>query len=107
MSQVDISGHGHHMGMDVVWQYKLRPDGAFLETISGKEMKFRWGCDGVADGSCWEVTCTFCCLPKPSTLPFTPVQVDDTDVPKPLQLDDNEVSSCRHKSTTRCAKVAL
>lgn len=69
-SVVDISGHGHHMGMDVVWQYKLRPDGAFLESISGKELKFRWGCHGGADANCWEV--------------------DDTDVPKPLQLDDNE-----------------
>ncbi len=107
MLQVDISGHGHHMGMDVVWQYKLRPDGAFLETISGKELKFRWGCHGGADASCWEVNCTFCFLPKPVSLPFIPVQVDDTDVPKPLQLDDNEVRSCRHKQTSCCAKVAL
>lgn len=30
--QIDLSGHGRHMGMDVVWQLKLRPDGAFLET---------------------------------------------------------------------------
>lgn len=30
--QIDLSGHGRHMGMDIVWQLKLRPDGAFLET---------------------------------------------------------------------------
>jgi len=58
LMQVDVSGHGHHMGMDVVWQLKLRPDGAFLETISGKELKFRWGCSGGASVSSWEVCAT-------------------------------------------------
>lgn len=53
--QVDLSGYGRHMGMDVVWQLKLRPDGAFLETISGKELKFSWGCNGGAKPTSWEV----------------------------------------------------
>ena len=48
------------MGMDVVWQLKLRPDGAFLETVSGKELKFSWGCNGGAKPTSWEVL--VCCL---------------------------------------------
>ena len=53
--QVDLSGYGRHMGMDVVWQLKLRPDGAFLETISGKELTFSWGSNGGAKPTSWEV----------------------------------------------------
>lgn len=42
------------MGMAIAWQLKLRPDGAFLESITGKELKFRWGCNG-ANANSWEV----------------------------------------------------
>lgn len=61
--QVELSGHGRHMGMDVVWQLKLRPDGAFLEKISGKELSFSWGCNGGAKPSSWEVL-GFCLQPE-------------------------------------------
>lgn len=63
--QVDLSGYGRHMGMDVVWQLKLRPDGAFLEKVSGKELSFSWGCSGGAKPSSWEVL-GFCLQPTTS-----------------------------------------
>ena len=53
--QIDVAGHGLSMGMDVTWQLKLRPDGAFLETISSKELTFQSGCGGGADSQSFEV----------------------------------------------------
>lgn len=53
--QVDVSGHGSHMGMDIAWQLKLRQDGAFLERISGKELNFSSGCNAGPRPTSWEV----------------------------------------------------
>lgn len=56
--QVVLSGRGRHLGTDVAWQLRCRPDGAFLEEIRGEHLSFSWGHPG-GTASCWEVrVCT-------------------------------------------------
>jgi len=68
--EVVVRGTGTHLGIAVGWQLSMRPDGAFVEEIAGRQLKFRWGHDGGEHSNCWEV--------------------DDAGVPKQLELDDHE-----------------
>jgi hypothetical protein len=50
---VVMTGRGRHLGTEVAWQLRCRPDGAFLEDIRGEHLSFSWGHPGGA-ASCWE-----------------------------------------------------
>lgn len=56
-----LSGRGRHLGTDVAWQLRCRPDGAFLEEIRGEHLSFSWGHPG-GSASCWEVRGPTCAL---------------------------------------------
>ena len=51
--QVVLSGRGRHLGTDVAWRLRCRPDGAFVEEARGEHLSFSWGFPGGA-ASCWE-----------------------------------------------------
>ncbi|GAX78814.1 hypothetical protein CEUSTIGMA_g6251.t1 [Chlamydomonas eustigma] len=50
-----LKGKGRHLGINVIWSLRFRPDGAFCEDIKGKELGFKWGFDGGEHSSCWEM----------------------------------------------------
>jgi len=66
-----VHGTGHHLGSQVAWSLRFRRDGAFYEEIRSKYLTFKWGFDGSADSTCWEV--------------------DPAGVAKHLEYDDHEV----------------
>ena len=39
----------------MAWQLRWRGDGAFVEQLKGPRLSFRWGFDGGAAGTTWEV----------------------------------------------------
>jgi hypothetical protein len=41
-----------------MWSLRFRPDGAFIEEITGPHMSFQWGHDGGVGSACWEVGAT-------------------------------------------------
>lgn len=53
--QVIVNGTGYHLGEQVAWQLRWRGDGAFAERIQGQHLTFRWGFEGGAAGTTWEV----------------------------------------------------
>ncbi|EIE25349.1 hypothetical protein COCSUDRAFT_46683, partial [Coccomyxa subellipsoidea C-169] len=70
-----FSGNGIHMGMGVSWQLRCRGvDGAFIEEIRGRHLSFKYGHPGVSTGT--------------RTAQTWGMEWDD--LPKELQLDDNE-----------------
>ncbi|KAK9847514.1 hypothetical protein WJX84_004145 [Apatococcus fuscideae] len=68
--EVVVNGTGHHLGEAVAWQLRWRGDGAFAEHIQGQHLTFRWGYEGGAAGTTWEV--------------------DSSNVSRRLELDDRE-----------------
>lgn len=53
--QMAVAGGGRHLGINITWSIRWRPDGAFYEEINGKELCFKWGYDGGVHSSVWEV----------------------------------------------------
>ncbi|KAK9832838.1 hypothetical protein WJX81_005582 [Elliptochloris bilobata] len=68
-AEVVLSGRGRHLGTDVAWQLRCRPDGAFVEEVRGEHLSFSWGHPGGL-ASCWEE--------------------DDSGLVRSLELDDHE-----------------
>lgn len=66
-----VHGTGSHLGSPVAWSLRFRRDGAFYEEIRSKYLTFKWGHNGGADSTCWEV--------------------DPAGVAKHLEYDDHEV----------------
>ena len=50
-----ISGSGRHMGLDVAWTWRYRPDGAFHEEVTGEHLTMSWGHDGGVESHSWDV----------------------------------------------------
>ncbi|KIZ03897.1 hypothetical protein MNEG_4059 [Monoraphidium neglectum] len=68
--EVVVHGTGSHLGSPVAWSLRFRRDGAFYEEIRSKYLTFKWGHNGGADSTCWEV--------------------DPAGVAKHLEYDDHE-----------------
>lgn len=49
--QVCFSGHGKHLGLDVLWRVCCRADGAFLEEIKSAQLNFTYAHSGVSTGA--------------------------------------------------------
>ncbi len=52
--QAVVSGIGRHLGINIQWQVRWREDGAFQESLRGRELSFEWGYDG-GSANTWEL----------------------------------------------------
>jgi hypothetical protein len=50
-----VSGRGKHLGSPVEWSLRWTREGAFIESITGKQLSFTWGYDGGEASQTWEV----------------------------------------------------
>lgn len=55
LAQVILEGRGVHLGIEVAWTMRARPDGAFCEQLTSKHWKSKLGYSGEAGSACWEV----------------------------------------------------